>query len=62
MNWHVWIKNTYCGTVRAETHQDAIKIVEDTHGPGASLCVYRADASHPALRLTRVAPQPTMHD
>jgi hypothetical protein len=28
MNWHVWIRNTYCGTVTGATHQEAARAAE----------------------------------
>jgi hypothetical protein len=33
MNWHVWIRNTYCGTVTGATHQEAVRAAEKKGGP-----------------------------
>jgi hypothetical protein len=41
MNWHVWIRNTYCGTVTGATHQEAVRAAEKKRG-AASICIYRA--------------------
>jgi len=53
MQWHVWLRNLYCGTVGGSSHQEALRVAERTWGTSGSLHVFRVtstglDFSRPA--------------
>ena len=43
MEWHVWIRNSYCGTMDAASHQDAVRVVEEKWGTTVNVDIYRAE-------------------
>jgi len=59
MQWHVWLRNLYCGTIGGATHQEAVRVAEQTWGTSLGLQVYRVASD--SLDFSRRAASSLVH-